>query len=46
MLPVCGGQCPKAWLEGTAPCPPPKYNIRERLNVLYALSHSQQGDPR
>jgi uncharacterized protein len=46
MLPVCGGQCPKAWLEGTAPCPPPKYNIRERLNVLYALSHSHQGDPR
>lgn len=41
MLPVCGGQCPKAWLEGTAPCPPPKYNIRQRLNVLYALSRAQ-----
>jgi uncharacterized protein len=31
MLPVCGGSCPKLWLEGVVPCPSPKYNITERL---------------
>ncbi len=39
MLPVCGGQCPKAWQEGHAPCPPAKYNMPERLNLLFALHH-------
>lgn len=38
MLPVCGGGCPKSWLEGIAPCPSAKYNIKERLLLTYALS--------
>ncbi len=38
MLPVCGGACPKSWLEGIEPCPSPKYNIEERLLLSYALS--------
>lgn len=35
MLPVCGGGCPKEWLEGRAPCPPSKYNIGSRLHRHY-----------
>lgn len=38
MLPVCGGACPKQWLEGRAPCPSAKYNIEDRLLLAYALS--------
>ncbi|MFC5474602.1 radical SAM protein [Paraherbaspirillum soli] len=36
MLPVCGGQCPKSWHEGHAPCPSAKINMKERLNLLFA----------
>jgi uncharacterized protein len=38
MLPVCGGGCPKHWLEGTPGCPSAKYNIEGRLLLSYALS--------
>jgi uncharacterized protein len=38
MLPVCGGACPKQWLEGRAPCPSAKVNIEDRLLLSYALS--------
>jgi uncharacterized protein len=38
MLPVCGGACPKQWLEGRAPCPSAKFNIEDRLLLSYALS--------
>lgn len=37
MLPVCGGQCPKAWQEDHEPCPSAKLNMRQRLNLLLAL---------
>ena len=37
MLPVCGGHCPKAWLEGHEPCPSAKVNMRQRLNLLFAI---------
>lgn len=37
MLPVCGGQCPKAWHEGHAPCPAAKINMPQRLNLLFAV---------
>ncbi|MGE3509733.1 MAG: radical SAM protein [Vicinamibacterales bacterium] len=40
MLPVCGGQCPKAWHEGHSPCPSAKENMPQRLNVLFALGHN------
>jgi len=42
MLPVCGGGCPKSWLEEMAPCPSAKYNIQERLLLTYALSRIEQ----
>lgn len=38
MLPVCGGACPKAWLEGQEPCPSAKSNIEDRLLLSYALA--------
>lgn len=37
MLPVCGGHCPKAWLEGHEPCPSAKANMRQRLNLMFAV---------
>ena len=41
MLPVCGGACPKAWLEGEVPCPPAKHNIGQRLILEYVLENRQ-----
>lgn len=38
MLPVCGGACPKAWMEGHEPCPSARRNIEGRLLLSYALS--------
>jgi uncharacterized protein len=40
MLPVCGGACPKQWLEGRAPCPSAKRNIEDRLLLAFALSRT------
>lgn len=37
LLPVCGGMCPKEWLEGRVPCPTIKYNIQERLLLHFAI---------
>jgi uncharacterized protein len=42
MLPVCGGACPKQWLEGRAPCPSAKRNIEDRLLLAYALSRAKE----
>jgi uncharacterized protein len=41
MLPVCGGACPKAWLEGHEPCPSAKQNIEQRLLLAYASTRLQ-----
>ena len=38
MLPVCGGACPKSWVEGQAACPSFKHNMPDRLLVGYALN--------
>jgi uncharacterized protein len=38
MLPVCGGACPKAWLEGYEPCPSALHNIEERLVLAAAMA--------
>ncbi|WP_018611873.1 radical SAM/SPASM domain-containing protein [Segetibacter koreensis] len=38
MLPTCGGSCPKSWLEGEIPCPPAKFNIKNRLLLSYFLN--------
>jgi uncharacterized protein len=42
MLPVCGGQCPKAWHEGHPPCPAAKVNMPQRLNLLFALAQAPE----
>jgi uncharacterized protein len=39
MLPVCGGSCPKKWLEGHVPCPSNKINIEGKL--LLTLAHER-----
>lgn len=35
-LPVCGGACPKEWIENGVPCPPFVENIEDRL-VLWGI---------
>ena len=42
MLPVCGGACPKKWLEGYVPCPSAKRNIGDRLQLMYAAALRKQ----
>lgn len=34
-FPVCGGACPKSWLDGNIPCPSFKFNMPERLRLYY-----------
>ena len=49
MLPVCGGACPRHWMEGRVPCPAAKHNMAERLLVYYAfdrLSEPSAGEVR
>lgn len=41
ILPLCGGSCPKQWNEGLCPCPPTKFNIRERMLLHYCASKLQ-----
>lgn len=38
ILPVCGGQCPKLWREGTPPCPTIKINLEDRLDLFATMS--------
>ncbi len=44
MLPVCGGGCPKQWVEGQRACPTPKFNIKERLQLYYIASKTDVRD--
>lgn len=41
MLPTCGGACPKEWSEGRIPCPPTKFNIKERMLLAVVNSYKQ-----
>lgn len=45
MLPVCGGQCPKAWHEGHEPCPSAKINIAQRLALHLAITELEEIAP-
>ncbi len=40
MLPTCGGGCPKEWSEGRIPCPPTKFNIKQRMLLEYIRSQA------
>lgn len=33
-FPTCGGACPKAWEEGSVPCPSYKFNLQGRLDLI------------
>lgn len=33
-FPVCGGACPKQWRDGTVPCPPFKYAVQQRMELV------------
>jgi len=37
LLPICGGACPKSWVEGNPACPPFKYNIVKDMQLKYLL---------
>ncbi len=37
LLPICGGSCPKSWVEGNPACPPFKFNIKKELELNYIL---------
>ncbi len=43
LMPVCGGQCPKKWYEDEPACPPFKFNIREKMELIY-LQSKTSGD--
>lgn len=38
IFPICGGACPKEWMEGRSPCPSIKYNIKERMMLSYIVA--------
>ncbi|QJD96254.1 SPASM domain-containing protein [Mucilaginibacter robiniae] len=43
-LPICGGGCPKSWVEGTPACPPFKSNYKDKLLLDYFIrKQSEQG---
>jgi uncharacterized protein len=37
LLPICGGSCPKSWIEGNPACPPFKFSILKELELEYVL---------
>ncbi|MCD9019436.1 radical SAM/SPASM domain-containing protein [Parachryseolinea silvisoli] len=37
LLPVCGGGCPKSWVEDNVACPPLKYSILKDMQFRYLL---------
>lgn len=41
ILPICGGQCPKHWLDGVPACPTYKFNIEERLILQYINNNTE-----
>jgi len=42
ILPICGGACPKEWKEGRIPCPPIKFNIKDRMLLYYIKAQSEK----
>ncbi len=39
LLPICGGYCPKHWIDKhKQPCPSIKFNIEERVQLKYLLA--------
>lgn len=41
LLPVCGGYCPKHWIDGNKDvCPSIKHNIKDLLQLKYLLTQN------
>lgn len=40
-FPVCGGGCPKSWLDGKPACPSFKFNMKDRLLLKYIFSKNK-----
>lgn len=40
ILPVCGGRCPKSWVDGVPACPSMKFNMEDRLVLTYLYAQS------
>ncbi|WP_282015113.1 radical SAM/SPASM domain-containing protein [Marinifilum flexuosum] len=38
--PLCGGGCPKSWMEGEPPCPSFVYNFEERLLTYFYMTRT------
>lgn len=41
IFPVCGGRCPKNWMENIPPCPVMKFNMEDRMALTYYLFKEQ-----
>jgi uncharacterized protein len=39
ILPICGGRCPKSWIDGIPACPSVKFNFEQRILGLYYLNN-------
>ena len=45
LLPICGGACPKQWLNGDVACPSYKANIEDKLLLTYLMKQGGLGEP-
>jgi uncharacterized protein len=45
IFPVCGGRCPKNWIEGIPPCPVMKFNMEDRVALTYYICKEETLDP-
>ncbi|PJJ53148.1 radical SAM/SPASM domain-containing protein [Hymenobacter chitinivorans] len=44
LLPICGGSCPKSWVEGIPACPPYKFNIQKEVEFKYLLATTPRAE--
>lgn len=44
ILPVCGGACPKSWIEGMPACPPKKYTMLKDLEMKYIFQTTPKSE--
>jgi uncharacterized protein len=41
ILPICGGACPKSWIEGNPACPTYKFSMMQELKLKYLLAKTE-----
>lgn len=42
MLPICGGSCPKSWMEGNPACPTFKFSLLQEIKLKYLLATTEE----